>query len=114
MQNIPYSTLGTVALGKKLAATLISIEENYTNYALRYDLVLTALLLARQLDYNCGFRVDSDEPDWPIIVIVLPNLGKNGEEMQISWHMPLSGVKYDGIHNQNSIVTEMYVKKVNR
>lgn len=113
MQNIPYSTLGTVALSKKLADTLTSIEENYTNYELRYDLVLTALLIARQLDYKCGFRFDPDEPDWPVIAIVLPNLGENNEESQISWHMPPSNIKYDGIPNQNSIVTEMYVKKIN-
>lgn len=89
-------------MADKLYELLLLIRENYTNYELRYDLVLRALLQARELGYQCGFRVDPDEPEWPVIAIVLPDIG------EVSWHMPPSGIQYDGILNQNKIRTDLY------
>lgn len=48
------------------------------------DRNLLALLcgeLARELGYTTGFRVDPDEPDWPVLIITLPT-------GQISYHLP--------------------------
>lgn len=41
---------------KELCEVLQAIEDNYTNYDVRYDLVLVALLEARKLKYKCGFK----------------------------------------------------------
>lgn len=84
----------------ELANLLESIEENYTKYDIRYDIILKALLVARKLEYQCGFRFDSDEPDWPVIVILLP-------QGEVSWHMPPSGIVYDNSFG-NSERTKQY------
>lgn len=97
--------LDIITKTKKLAELLVKIEENYTNYEVRYDLVLSALLVARQLDYKCGFRFDKYEPEWPVIVIYLHDIDK-----EVSWHMPPANIKYDDIPNQNSIRTEEFAK----
>jgi len=73
----------------ELAKILKQINENYTNYDTRYVLVLQALIKAKEMKYECGFRHDPSEPDWPVVVIVLP------EFKQVSWHMPPSGIPYD-------------------
>lgn len=86
----------------ELAKVLESIEENYTNYDYRYNLVLKALLLARDLKYECGFRFDASEPKWPVIVILLPNIG------EISWHMPPCNIIYDDTINTSSERTKRY------
>lgn len=91
-------------MSQRLSQLLTLIEVNYTNYHIRYDLVLQALQVARQLKYACGFRVDLNEPDWPVIVIVLPNIG------EVSWHMPPSGIVYDNSVNTNSERTNQYAK----
>jgi hypothetical protein len=72
---------------------------------MRYDLILSALLVARRLDYKCGFRFDPDDPEWPVVVIHLHAIDKS-----VSWHMPPCDMKYDGIPNQNSIRTEEFDK----
>lgn len=63
-------------MADKLCELLTSIMENYTNYELRYDLVPKALLQARELNYECGFLIGPDEPEWPVIAIVLPYIGE--------------------------------------
>ena len=73
----------------ELAKLLKSINENYENYDVRYILVLQTLIEAKKLNYKAGFRYDSSEPDWPVVVIELPELG------QVSWHMPPSKIEYD-------------------
>lgn len=100
-----YSKLEIITKTKKLAELLVNIEENYTNYEVRYNLILSALLTSRELDYKCGFRVDPDEPEWPVVVIYLHAINKD-----VSWHMPPCGIKYDGIPNQNSIRTKEFAK----
>jgi hypothetical protein len=73
----------------ELAILLKEINNNYTNYDIRYTLILEALLEAKKLNYECGFRLDVTEANWPVVVIVLPEIG------QVSWHMPPSGIIYD-------------------
>lgn len=106
VQSSPYSTFSMadaseeelVELRKSavkqherdLARILSQITENYTNYDIRYTLVLRALLQAKSLGYPCGFRHDAKEPDWPVVTIELPEIG------QVSWHMPPSNVAWDG------------------
>ena len=41
-----------------LANILKLINENYENYDVRYNLVLQALIEAKKLNYNAGFRFD--------------------------------------------------------
>lgn len=77
-------------LEQKLSETLKEIFENYTNYDYREKLVLKALSLAKDLNYKSGFRHDSKDPEWPVVVIFLPN-----EIGEISFHMPPSGILYD-------------------
>lgn len=38
--------------------------------------------LAERCGWEVGLRIDLNEPDWPILMVVLPN-GK-----QMSWHLP--------------------------
>jgi len=77
-------------LERKLSDVLVEIITHYTDYDYRFKLVIKALSLSKDLDYSCGFRLDPQEPEWPVVVIVLPNIG------EVSFHMPPSGIKYDG------------------
>ncbi len=89
---------------KELCKILEAIELNYTNYDVRFNLVLEALLEARKLNFECGFRVDTNEPNWPVIVIYLPDIG------EISWHMPPSNIKFDGLLYKNSERTKKFLE----
>lgn len=72
-----------------LKETLKSIEENDTNYKVRYDLVLRAMLFANDLGFATGIRIDYDQQEWPVVYIELPT-------GQVSWHMPQHVVAWDG------------------
>jgi hypothetical protein len=72
-----------------LKETLKSIEENDTNYEVRYGLVLRALLFAHDLGFETGIRIDEAQPEWPVVYIELPT-------GQVSWHMPQHNVEWDG------------------
>lgn len=72
-----------------LAALLASIEVNEEKYAIRYKLVLHAVAVAAALGYEAGFRIDPQEPDWPVAFIELPT-------GQVSWHLPRHGREWDG------------------
>lgn len=70
------------------------IKENYTNYDIRYNLVLDAIGIANKCNYKVGFRLDKDLPfleqsEWIVVVIHTP-------EKQMSWHMPADKIPYDG------------------
>jgi hypothetical protein len=73
----------------KLCGVLKRIEEHDTDYEVRYGLVLDAIALAHQIGYPAGFRIDPDEPGWPVAVIELPT-------GQVSWHMPEHPTEWDG------------------
>lgn len=72
-----------------LAYLLEKIVENDTNYDARYPLVIQAASLALRCGYEVGFRIDPDEPEWPVVFIELPT-------GQISWHMPQHVNGWDG------------------
>lgn len=72
-----------------LSQTLRQIEENDTNYAKRYDLVLDAMSQARSAGYAAGVRIDSEDTTWPVFYIELPT-------GQVSWHMPEHKQEWDG------------------
>ena len=74
---------------KEFKELLCKIEENDTNYDIRYGLVLKALYLANELGYESGIRIDPSEPDWPVVYIELPT-------GQVSWHMPCHKYEWDG------------------
>lgn len=72
-----------------LAAMLHFIERNDTNYEERYSMVIMAVGSALQAGYPAGFRIDPDEPEWPVAYIELPT-------GQVSWHMPAHKYTWDG------------------
>lgn len=65
------------------------IDATHGDYDLREKLVLAALFEAKTLGYQCGYRIDPNEPEWPVAYIELPT-------GQVSWHMPQHPVPYDG------------------
>lgn len=77
----------------RLAALLGNIWllecEQPVNYALRNDLVLTALSYARAAGLKAGIRLDPKLPEWPVVFIELPT-------GQVSWHLPQHGEAWDG------------------
>jgi hypothetical protein len=78
-----------VVLKELLKAALLSIEQNDTEYAARYPLVLEAMFWAVECGMAVGIRIDPAEPEWPVVYIELPT-------GQVSWHMPQHPVPYDG------------------
>ena len=73
-----------------LKETLSKLIQHDQNYSIRFTLVMQAMFYASVLGYECGWRIDPSEPDWPVATIVLPEQG------QISWHCPSIKVSYDG------------------
>lgn len=61
-------------------------------YRIRARMIYTAMALATELGFDCGFSIDPNEPDWPVAYIDLPFVG------QVSWHMPKFPHEFDG-HN---------------
>jgi hypothetical protein len=92
----------------ELNSILVEIEANYTNYDIRYILILKALILAKQLGYKSGFRFDATEPLWPVIAIMLP-VG------EISWHMPPCDLVFDKednvTHSKKTRLFNDWIKK---
>lgn len=72
-----------------LAGVLRDIERADTDYEHRERLVWDALFLARRANLAAGFRLDPDEPCWPVAFIELPT-------GQVSWHMPEHRHEWDG------------------
>ncbi len=56
-----------------------------TVYSDRNRVVQLAAALAQQLGCRVGVRVDPDEPDWPVLMIDLPE--RLGQRQQLSWHI---------------------------
>lgn len=75
---------------KQLKMTLAAIVKNDTNYEVRYQLILSAMMTANKLNLKTGVRIDPDEPEWPVYFIQLPT-GK-----QVSWHCEQYPDKWDG------------------
>ena len=72
-----------------LKYALQAIEKHDTDYQVREGLVYQALFSAHSAGFSCGFRLDPDEPEWPVAYIDLPT-------GQVSWHMPQFAQPYDG------------------
>ena len=64
-----------------LAITLDQIKQNDQNYKVRNPLIWQALVLAQQVGYQAGVRLDPEVSDWPVVHIELPT-------GQVSWHVP--------------------------
>ena len=62
------------------------------DYGKRYSLILEAVQVADRLGFQAGFRIDPDEPEWPVALIELP-------QGQVSWHMPQFHESWDGHDN---------------
>lgn len=74
---------------KRLGRILANIERYDEDYPKRYGLVLAAIDCAQRAGYQAGFRIDPDEPEWPVAYIELPT-------GQVSWHMPQHPNPWDG------------------
>lgn len=72
-----------------LVALLDTIQANEANYAVRNPLIIQAVSMALRLGMRAGFRLDPQEPEWPVAYIELPT-------GQVSWHLPQHSVAYDG------------------
>jgi hypothetical protein len=59
------------------------------DYDRREKLVMAAMYEARMAGFECGYRIDPVEPEWPVAYIELPT-------GQCSWHMPQHSKPYDG------------------
>lgn len=58
---------------------MVSIGEVYED---RNLVVLLLLKLLRDRGFEVGYRIDPEEPEWPVVYANSPNIG------QISWHIP--------------------------
>lgn len=58
---------------------MTSMDEVYSD---RNQAAMLAAAIARDFGFEVGLRIDPDEPDWPVLTIVLPKIG------QVSWHLP--------------------------
>lgn len=58
-------------------------------YAERNRLVYMAMGRAASAGMDVGFRIDPEEPEWPVAYIELPT-------GQVSWHMPQHSKPWDG------------------
>lgn len=67
----------------------IQAYDGSLQYEVRHVLILEALAAAAQAGYRTGYRIDPQEPEWPVAFIELP-------QGQISWHMPQFPEGWDG------------------
>ena len=72
-----------------LLTLLAIIEAQDQNYDVRNLIVMQAVATAMAAEIPAGFRIDSNEPEWPVAYIELPT-------GQVSWHLPQHVKPYDG------------------
>lgn len=65
---------------------IVVADQDYNN---RNPLVAQAVALALLLGMPAGYRVDRDDPEWPVAFIQLPT-------GQVSWHTPQFAKAWDG------------------
>lgn len=73
----------------QLRNLLAEISANDENYAVRNTLVFEAVAVAARCGLAAGFRIDPNEPAWPVAFIELPT-------GQVSWHTPEHSTPWDG------------------
>ena len=59
------------------------------NYDRRNSRLIEAYYLASIIGVPCGFRIDSRNPEWPVLFFELPT-------GQVSWHLPQHICAWDG------------------
>jgi hypothetical protein len=59
------------------------------DYERRYHAVLMAMYWAAAGGLRTGIRIDTADPEWPVVYIELPT-------GQVSWHMPQHPIEWDG------------------
>lgn len=91
MTDAEKAVEGEKAQLQHLAVLLARIDraERQKNYTARNIMVYKALLVALEIGYPSGVRVDLAEPEWPVLYIQLPT-------GQVSWHMPEFPTPWDG------------------
>lgn len=67
----------------------IQAHDEAKNYEQRNRCVYRAIGHASECGYGVGFRIDPDEPEWPVAYIELPT-------GQVSWHLPQHDAEWDG------------------
>lgn len=80
----------------RFCSTLREIEkaDEKQAYKQRNRLVMDAVLQAQELGFLAGYRLDPDEPAWPVAVIEL--VMPDGSEAQVSWHLEQHQRPWDG------------------
>lgn len=94
MAESPVGPSTRARLRADLARVLRLIEEHDLRYEVRNALVLHAVAGAALLGYPAGFRLDPDEPEWPVAFVELPLPA--GAPGQVSWHLPQHPRAWDG------------------
>lgn len=74
---------------RELAHWLEWIETNDADYYLRERALLRVHQRALWLGFPVGYRIDPQEPDWPVFFVELPT-------GQVSWHMQAFPREWDG------------------
>lgn len=80
---------GAWVLGNILHRIRLIEQADPIDYELRNRLVIKAVYMAKLYDIAAGFRVDPDEPHWPIAQIELPT-------GQVAWHLRPHPAPWDG------------------
>lgn len=71
----------------------ITEEERQNAYLARNGYIYQAVGNATLLGYETGIRYDPNDPEWPVLFIVIP---VGGERLQVSWHLYNRAIPYDG------------------
>lgn len=87
MRSYPSSAL------KVVLEDIIRYDKDYKK---RYSLVLEAMYLADKIGLETGYRIDPNEPEWPVAYIQLGT-------KQVSWHMPQFPYEYDNHTTEEKI-----------
>lgn len=75
------------------------------NYEEREIKIYNALATARKCGLLAGIRSNIEDPEWPVVFIVLP------EDKEVAWHMQAINRMYDGhTHKQKVERIEEFVK----
>lgn len=62
-------------------------------YLIRNSLIYQAVGKATLLGYDAGIRFDPNDPEWPVLFIIIP---VGSEKLQVSWHLYNRAIPYDG------------------
>lgn len=83
-----FSTLPDTSELKSWLLDICAMEQ-LKDYERRNNSIIHAMSEAVGCGYKAGFRIDPNEPAWPIAFIELPT-------GQVSWHLPQHEPAWDG------------------